>query len=67
MKMADIEKTYREVTQGFDEPEVIWILGKTLKEMARRLEKEVKADSDGRPIEDGAMYEVSERGTFRMQ
>jgi len=61
------EQIYSEVTFGRDEPEVIWILGKTLKEMARRLEKEVKADSDGQPIEDGAMYEISERGTFRMQ
>jgi len=67
MKIADIEKTYREVTQGFDEPDVMWILGKTLKELARRSGKEVKADSEGQPIEDDAVYEVSERGTFRMQ
>ncbi len=67
MKAAEIERTYQEMMVGRDEPDVMWILGRTLKAMSRECGKEVSADTDGHPIKDEEMYCVTSEGIWLVE
>ena len=59
-----MEAAYREVTFGYAEPDIMWMNGKLLKEMAVKNGNPVENDSDGNPIYDGEVYCLTAKGIF---
>jgi hypothetical protein len=66
-KFEGMEEAYRQVVFGYDEPDVMWMNGKLLKEMAIKNGKPVENDSDGNPIYDGEVYCLTAKGIYLWQ
>jgi hypothetical protein len=64
MTADEIEKSYQEVTSGYEEPKIMWILGKTLKEFLAKQGGTRTATNDGHVIVDGEMYCVTDTGIW---
>ena len=58
---------FKRIESVSSKPDVMFILGRTLKQMAEHFGKSVEHDSMNEPILDHEMYEVSPKGTFRVQ
>jgi hypothetical protein len=56
MKADDIERSYQEITFGHDEPDIMYLSGKTLKYMAIQNGHPALADSEGNLIRDNELY-----------
>jgi hypothetical protein len=60
----EIEATYKEITFGYDEPELIYASGQEHKRMASLCGVELTHDRDGNPILDGECYGLTKDGLF---
>jgi hypothetical protein len=56
------ERTYAELTYGFDEPEFAWLTGKTLRLLTREMGDEATHDNNGDPINDDELYLLDKDG-----
>jgi len=63
-KVIEFHSTYKDVTSGFDEPSIMYVTGKTLRQMAKNLGGECGRDFEGNPILDDELYCVTERGVW---
>ena len=63
----EIEKSYQEVCFGYDEPDIMWLLGKTLKEFLRQVGDARTVTDDGHPIVDSEMYVMTRKGIFLVE
>jgi len=59
-----VEQTYNEIMFGREEPNVMWILGRTLKALAIEIGKPVTQDADANPIVDDELYRVTAEGIY---
>jgi hypothetical protein len=59
-----MERTYQETTFGLDEPQFLWITGKTLRLLASESGQTISVDSNGDSISDTELYLVDSGGIF---
>jgi hypothetical protein len=66
-KIGDLELTYAQATSGYDEPEAMWMNGRTLKDLAVKEGHPILVDSDGNPILDGECYVLTPKGVYLVE
>ena len=70
MGQADAEereeemKTYQEITFGYDEPQIMWLTGATVKELEKSLGNRIACDSNGDLIRDEELYVLTKEGIY---
>lgn len=64
---ADLEAVYQELRFGRTESVCLYLDGATLLNVSKYLEHPVSETTDGKPIERGQLYMVSEIGTWRIE
>jgi len=67
MDAHEIEEAWQRTMLGVDEPDCMYILGKTLKEWARNMGKPAEQTTDGFPIYNDEMYLVTHEGIWRVE
>jgi len=67
MKAEDIERMYREVALGYDEPKVVYCYGGTLLELLKKIGDLRTLTNDGKPIVAEGYYELSSAGIVHIE
>jgi hypothetical protein len=68
MKAAEIEKLYQQTIFGYDEPEVMYLRGETLKRMLLGLgDTTTKHTNDGHLIVDAELYCMTKKGIYLVE
>lgn len=67
MDANELEKSYQEITRGDSEPDVMYLLGRTIKEWDA-LEGVTRSETtDGFPIQDNWFYMVTRQGIWLVE
>lgn len=64
---SEIEKTYRQTVCGYDEPDLMWLTGATLRLLLAESGELDARDTDGNALAHGELYCVSARGLTRVK
>jgi hypothetical protein len=68
VKASDIERTYQETTFGFDEPEVVYLTGGSLKYFLLKIgDTATKHTTDGHLIVDSGFYCMTRKGIWLVE
>lgn len=57
-----MDASYQTATFGLDEPEFMWLTGRTIKFLASELHEAVRNDVDGNELVDGQLYLLDKEG-----
>lgn len=66
MNYDELEYTYRGILTGYDEPDVLYMVGRVLLEFAHNQGDDDPRDVDGNKIDPGAGYCLTATGIYRL-